>query len=106
MPEPTFYEAGPSTDALAAVRHCIENGTYALLFDRGALAPPFFDLSSGIAGEVAQKLVNYGIRMASVVPDLSAYSPHFRDFARESNRGRRLRFFATRDEAVAWLESE
>lgn len=92
-------------DPLAEVVRCIEQGAHALLFDRGALPPAFFDLSTGVAGELAQKLVNYGLRMAAVVPDLSAHSPHFRDFARESNAGRRLRFFPTRQEAIAWLES-
>jgi hypothetical protein len=103
----TIYEAdaAPPLDPMAALIHCIENGTGALLFDRGTLPAAFFDLSTGVAGELAQKLVNYGIRMAAVVPDLSACSPRFRDFARETNAGRQLRFFPTRQEALAWLES-
>ena len=103
----TIYEADGEqpVDPLAALVHCIEHEARALLFDRGALPAAFFDLSTGLAGEVAQKLVNYGIRMAAVVPDLSDRSPHFRAFAREANAGRQLRFFATRQEAIAWLES-
>jgi hypothetical protein len=92
-------------DPLAEVVRCIELGAHALLFDRGALPAAFFDLSTGIAGELAQKLVNYGLRMAAVVPDLSVHSLHFRDFAREANAGRQLHFFPTRQEAIAWLES-
>jgi hypothetical protein len=76
---------------------------YALLLHRAALGGAFFDLRTGVAGEWAQKLVNYGIRVAVMVPDLDAQSERFREFARESNRGRQLRFFATREEAVAWL---
>ncbi|MGH7288639.1 MAG: DUF4180 domain-containing protein, partial [Myxococcota bacterium] len=64
-----------------------------------------FDLRSGVAGDVVQKLVNYGVRMAAVVPDLDAQPPRFREFAREGNGGRQLRFFATRTEAIAWLTS-
>jgi hypothetical protein len=105
---PLYYEAeraqpgGPG----AAVIHCVEHGAGALLFDHGALPAAFFDLSTGIAGELAQKLANYGIRMAAVVPDPSIHSARFQDFAREANRGRQIRFFATRGEAVAWLEEE
>jgi hypothetical protein len=105
---PPFYEAeraqpgGPG----AAVICCIEHGSGAILFDHGALSAPFFDLSTGVAGELAQKLHNYGLRMAAVVPDPSVHSARFQDFAREANRGRQIRFFATRREAVAWLEAE
>jgi PadR family transcriptional regulator AphA len=102
---PSFLEPeGAHADPVAAVIRCVEEGTAALLFDHGALPPAFFDLSTGVAGELAQKLVNYGIRMAAVVPDPARHSPRFRDFAREANRGARLRFFPTRNEAVAWLE--
>lgn len=102
-----FYEAlgAQPVDPVAEVVRCIEHGARALLFDRGALPAAFFDLSTGVAGEVTQRLVNYGLRMAAVVPDLSAHSPHFRDFAREANAGRQLRLFPTRQEAIAWLES-
>jgi hypothetical protein len=94
-------DAGP----LAALVGCIEQGERTLLFERDALPPEFFDLASGVAGELAQKAVNYGVRVAAVVPDLDALPAHFREFARESNRGRQLRFVATREEAAAWLAS-
>jgi PadR family transcriptional regulator AphA len=104
---PAFFEPDgvQAADPVAAVIRCIEDGSRALLFDRGALPAAFFDLSTGVAGEVAQRLVNYHIRMAAVVPDPSVHSPRFREFAGEANRGARLRFFPTRGEAVAWLEA-
>jgi hypothetical protein len=98
-----FFEA-TGEDPLRAVVHCIEHGAPALLFDAGALPPSFFDLRTGIAGELVQKLVNYGLRMAAVVPDLAARPARFQDFAREANHGRTFRFFGTRAEAIAWLE--
>jgi hypothetical protein len=102
---PAFYEPDPAVAAspAACVLRCVEQDTWALLFDRGALPPAFFDLSTGVAGELVQKLVNYGVRMAAVVPDVSVHSRPFRDFAREANAGRQFRFFATRDDALAWL---
>jgi len=103
---PSFYEADGAQpgDPVAAVDRCIERGARALLFDRGALPPAFFDLSTGVAGALVQKLVNYQLRMAGVVPDLQVHSTRFQEFAREANAGAAFRFFATREEAVRWLD--
>ena len=63
------------------------------------LDPAFFDLRSGVAGDIVQKFVNYGLRLA-VVGDISESlerSGALRDFVRESNRGRQVWFVA--DEA-------
>lgn len=91
-------------DATAVVTGCIESGTDRLLLDHGALPPQFFDLSTGVAGAMVQRLTQYQIRMAGVVPDPSIHSPAFQDFAREANTGRSwFRFFPDREQAVAWL---
>jgi hypothetical protein len=69
------------------------------------LDPAFFDLSSGVAGEFAQKFVNYRKRLA-IVGDISAAvdgSGALRDFVRESNRGRQLWFVADDAELTARL---
>lgn len=104
---PAFFEPDSSrpADPVAAVVSCIEQRAQVLLLNGPALSAEFFDLSTGVAGELMQKLTNYGIRMAGVVPDLRAQSPRFREFAREPNAGRQVRFFTTRQEAKAWLES-
>jgi RimJ/RimL family protein N-acetyltransferase len=63
----------------------------------GRLAPEFFTLSTRLAGEMLQKLINYRLNVA-IVGDLSAHlerSPALRDFVRESNRGRQVWFVAT-----------
>ena len=62
------------------------------------LAPAFFRLSTGLAGEVLQKFVTYGLRVA-VVGDIEAHlaaSSALRDFVRESNAGRHVWFVADR----------
>jgi hypothetical protein len=56
----------------------------------------FFQLHTRILGEFAQKLVNYGLRLA-IVGDVSAHaaaSGALRDFVREANRGRQIWFVA------------
>lgn len=98
-------EGARPVDPVAAVIGCMEHGAQALLLDAGALPAAFFDLRTGVAGEVLQKLVNYGLRMAAVVPDLGAQPERFREFAREADAGRQFRFFATRGEAIDWLGS-
>jgi hypothetical protein len=85
---------------------CMERDAHGLLLDHGALSPAFFDLSSGVAGDLVQKLTNYAIRTAAVVPDPSLHSAPFREFARELDHSRRFRFFERRDQAVEWLSAE
>lgn len=97
--------AGPS-DPSDVVVACIESGARALLFGEGTLPPGFFDLSTGVAGALVQRLATYGIRMAAVVPDLSVHSGPFQDFAREANAGTRLRFLPDRERAAGWLAAE
>jgi hypothetical protein len=62
------------------------------------LAPEFFRLSTGLAGEVLQKFVNYGCPVA-VVGDIEAHlaaSSALQDFVRESNAGRHVWFLPDR----------
>jgi hypothetical protein len=54
----------------------------------------FFQLRSGLAGEVLQKAANYGFKFA-VIGDISEYvaaSDALRDFVRECNRGNSIFF--------------
>jgi len=60
------------------------------------ICPEFFDLKTGIAGDVLQKLVNYRGRLA-IVGDISRYlerSESLRALVRECNRGRDVTFVA------------
>jgi hypothetical protein len=65
------------------------SGARVLAVPLARLGPDFLRLSSGVAGQVLQKLVNYRFQIA-VLGDLSAAvaaSDPLRDFVRESNRG-------------------
>jgi hypothetical protein len=60
------------------------------------LAPDFFRLSTGLAGDLLQKFVNHRLRLV-VLGDVSAFvaqSEAFRDFVREANRGGQVSFVA------------
>jgi PadR family transcriptional regulator AphA len=99
-------QAAGAFDPMTVIAACIESEERNLLVDDGALPPEFFDLSTGAAGALVQKLTLYEIRMAGVVPDPSIHSQSFQDFAREANKGRWFRFFPSRAQAVEWLASE
>ena len=67
----------------------------------------FFRLSSGLAGDVLQKFVNYRLPVA-ILGDISEYvadSDALRDFVWESNRGDHVWFLADEEELVAKLAS-
>jgi len=74
-----------------------------LAVNKKAVSEDFFKLSTGVAGEIVQKLVNYGYRLA-IIGNFSDYtSKPLHDFIYESNNGSHLYFVADEDEAVKKL---
>lgn len=63
----------------------------------------FFDLNTGIAGEILQKFSNYRMRLAIVGDFTHLSGKSWRDFIRESNRGRSVNFLSSVDEAISVL---
>lgn len=60
----------------------------------------FFILSTGLAGEILQKFINYGGRIA-IFGDYSRYtSKPLHDFMYESNQGKDVFFVSSQEEAV------
>ena len=71
-----------------------------VVLDRSAFPEGFFDLSTGVAGEILQKFVNYRVKLA-IVGDFSVdTSKSLRDYIRECNRGRDICFVPSRQEAL------
>lgn len=96
--------SGPAAvELLANIRY--ETGCSAVVLPKELLDESFFRLSSGLAGEVLQKFVNYQMRLA-IVGDLSHYtSKPLKDFIYESNKGTQVGFWPTEEAALAWLEA-
>jgi hypothetical protein len=90
-------------DALEVISACFEASADRVLVEAKALPPEFFTLSTRFAGEFLQKLANYGVRLAGVFPDETAYPERFREFLREARTGAGFRAFATRADAERWL---
>lgn len=65
--------------------------------------PDFFDLKTGLAGEILQKFSNYNKRLA-IVGDFSNISgKSLKDFMYESNKSRRINFVSSMEEAYEIL---
>ena len=81
-----------------------ETGISQLAIAKEAVCEEFFILSTGVAGEILQKFINYQFK-AAIYGDYSRYtSKPLRDFIRESNRGRDFFFVPTREEAIQRLK--
>ncbi len=92
-------DGAPIADEAAAtelVGRVFEHDATWVVVPVSRLDPRFFQLSTGLAGQVVQKLVNYRIKLA-VIGDISGYlaaSNPLRDYVRETNRGRDTWFLA------------
>ncbi|MCI8610392.1 MAG: DUF4180 domain-containing protein [Clostridiales bacterium] len=63
-----------------------------IAINKEAFADTFFTLSTCLAGEILQKFINYGIRIA-IYGDFSKYtSKPLKDFIYESNNGKDIFF--------------
>jgi hypothetical protein len=81
-------------------------GAEGLILTEPDLGPAFFDLRSGLAGEVLQKCTNYRVKTALVMPDPAAYGQRFSELAYEHASHNLIRFVRTEAEARAWLGME
>lgn len=94
-------DGSSAMDLLATVRY--ETGCSAMVLRKEQLDESFFRLSTGLAGEVLQKFVNYQMRLG-IVGDFDRYtSKPLRDFIRESNQGQQICFQPDEESALAWL---
>lgn len=80
-----------------------ETGAEKIVLDKEAICEEFFILSTGMAGEILQKFMNYHVK-AAVYGDYSHYtSKPLKDFIFESNHGRDFFFVATKEDAIQKL---
>jgi len=92
-------------DATELMSEAWSEGAKFIAFPTERLGDDFFDLRTGIAGELAQKFVTYGARVA-VLGDISprlAKSQSLSAFVLEANRGSSLWFVSNQEELTARL---
>ena len=99
--EKIITDTQSALDLVMTVKY--ETGTNKIIMDKRNISDEFFVLSSGMAGEILQKFINYHIKIA-IYGDYSGYtSKPLKDFIYESNKGKDVFFVSTLDEAVDML---
>ncbi|RRB07394.1 DUF4180 domain-containing protein [Larkinella rosea] len=87
-------------DGLDLLGNLYYQGFDTILIYEKNITPAFFDLRTGIAGEILQKFSNYRVRLA-IVGDFESYqSKSIRDFMFESNKTGHINFVPSKAEAL------
>lgn len=93
-------------DVLDLMANCYVKKAQAVIIYEKDIVPEFFDLKTGILGEILQKFANYDFRLA-IVGDFSKFtSKSFQDFLFESNKGGRIIFVESKKIAEERLENQ
>jgi len=79
-------------DALNLMADCSGRGARHIILREHQITPKFFDLKTGLAGEILQKFVNYQVKL-TITGDFSRIkSKAFQSFIRESNTQGQIHF--------------
>lgn len=88
-------------DVMMTVKY--KAGIKNIAISKNLITDNFFILSSGLAGEILQKFVNYQFRVA-IYGDFTKYtSKPLKDFIYESNKGHDIFFVDSLETAVKYL---
>ena len=102
--EKIITDTASALDLLMTVKY--ETGACRIAIDKNVIADDFFILSTGMAGEILQKFINYHIK-AAIWGDYSQYtSKPLKDFIYESNHGKDFFFVASKAQAVEKLADQ
>lgn len=93
--------------ALDLVQLCWEHQTSKILIYQEALGQDFFQLRTGAAGDVMQKLTNYSLKAAVLAGSDLTSQGRFGEMALEANRSsQHIHFFQDQTKAIEWLTSQ
>ena len=96
--EPVITDTQSALDVLMTAKY--DAGTKNIIISKELIVEDYFILSTGLAGEILQKYINYGGRIA-IYGDYSHYtSKPLHDFIYESNKGKDVFFVRTQEEAI------
>jgi len=86
-------------DALDLMAEASYLNSHKIIVKEDQVTPAFFDLKSGLAGEILQKFSTYNVQLA-IIGDFSKYtSKSLRDFIFESNKYGQINFVSSFEEA-------
>ncbi|MCM3038730.1 DUF4180 domain-containing protein [Paenibacillus motobuensis] len=93
-----IYDTQSALDLIATISY--QTGADRFILNKSAIDEKFFDLKTGLAGEVLQKFINYQAKVA-VVGDFTIYSSKsLKDFIYESNHGKNIFFLPDEQQAI------
>ncbi|NWL88405.1 DUF4180 domain-containing protein [Paenibacillus sp. 79R4] len=93
-----IYDTQSALDLIATINY--QTGAARFILSKSALDEKFFDLKTGLAGEVLQKFINYQAK-AAIIGDFTIYpSKSLRDFIYESNHGKNIFFLPDEQQAI------
>jgi hypothetical protein len=101
--EAMIHTVQDALDLLATAGY--EGASHVLLHEKN-LMPGFFDLKSGLAGEILQKFTNYRMGLIIIGDFGKVESGSLRAFIEEANRGRQAAFVPSREAALARLADQ
>ena len=94
------------TDAMDLIAACFENNTNntnLLIIHDETLSEDFFNLRTGLAGAILQKLVNYNIKVAIIIANEENLNDRFREMIIEANKRDDYRAFKSITDAENWI---
>jgi len=91
------------TDVNTMLEAVFSNDVRHVLLPAEALSDAFFDLKTGLAGELMQKLANYNIKGAVLLTEEALANPRFQELRREYNSGGAFAVCESWAEAQSWL---
>jgi hypothetical protein len=90
-------------DALDLMAESGYLNSHKIIVKEDQVTPEFFDLKTGIAGEILQKFSTYNVQLA-IIGDFTKFnSKSLRDFIFESNKYGRINFVSSFEEAIEKL---
>jgi hypothetical protein len=98
-----FYVIDKIEDGIDLLGNLYYQGFDKIVIHEKSITPDFFDLKTGIAGEILQKFSTYRVRLAIVGDFSNRSSKSLSEFIYESNKGRQVNFVSSSDEALKIL---
>lgn len=92
-------------DVLDIIGSCMEHRCNYVMLHYEVFSEDFFNLRTGLAGIMLQKLINYNIRAAAIIANEEKIKGRFGEMVFEVNKGNDFRVFKDVTEAENWLLS-
>lgn len=94
---------GNTQDAVDLIGNCNYQGASGIIVRENHVIDSFFDLKTGVAGDMLQKFSTYRSKLA-IVGDFTKFPGNsLKDFISESNKLGRINFVSTMEEAIQCL---